>query len=681
MSDISFEYEDVPGVATLEDSEASTMEVSSLAAYVEEQFNRSYSDRREQEERWVDSYLNFRGLEHERTSFTETETSKVFIKVTKTKVNAAYGLLHEIMFPNFGNSFPISVKPTPVPEGVEKSVHIAPNAPPEDSDDMGKGRRFNLGGMTEKLDPVKDKLRAGPGKVPGAVTFNPSKTAAQYMDEKMQDQFHEGGAHEALRRAIFDSVLYGTGIMKGPFSVEKEYPYWDQDKEGNYTYNPVVKRIPKWEHIRLWDFYPDPEATSDDDMEWCVVRRKMTKTQLRALKKRSSFRDSAVDNAIAMGPNYTEDWWENDIDDDQNNVAENRYKVLEYWGTIDREEFDDEISDNFDLPKEFDDYEELNVSIWVCNGEVLKFTINPYKPQTIPFHTFRYEYNPNNFFGVGMAENMADTQILMNGFMRMAIDNAALSGNLIWEVDEDALAPGQNMERMEPGKVLRRQAGAVGQAVTAIKPTNVTQENMLVYDKARQMADESTGFPSFAHGQTGVSGVGRTASGISMLMGAASTVIKTVVKSFDTTLERIGASLFTYNMTFDFDPKALGDITINSRGIATLVSQEIRAQRLGMFMQQVANPILAQFVKWPVLIREMAVAMDLDPDELLNSPEEAALQAMKMQQMQGLPGQGGGMPAGPKPTDTQGGGGGVPGVGVPQQPGQPGFTGTPGGMG
>ena len=46
-----------------------------------------------------------------------------------------------------------------------------------------------------------------------------------------------------------------------------------------------------------------------------------------------------------------------------------------------------------------------------------------------------YEHNPYSFFGVGIAENMDDTQTLMNGFMRMAIDNA-LSGNLIMEVDE-----------------------------------------------------------------------------------------------------------------------------------------------------------------------------------------------------------------------------------------------------
>ena len=39
--------------------------------------------------------------------------------------------------------------------------------------------------------------------------------------------------------------------------------------------------------------------------------------------------------------------------------------------------------------------------------------------------------NPYSFFGVGIAENMDDTQTLMNGFMRMAVDNGILSGNLL----------------------------------------------------------------------------------------------------------------------------------------------------------------------------------------------------------------------------------------------------------
>ena len=68
--------------------------------------------------------------------------------------------------------------------------------------------------------------------------------------------------------------------------------------------------------------------------------------------------------------------------------------------------------------------------------------LNPFKPVRIPYYAVPYEHNPYSFFGVGIAENMDDTQTLMNGFMRMAIDNA-LSGNLIMEVDETNLVPGQ----------------------------------------------------------------------------------------------------------------------------------------------------------------------------------------------------------------------------------------------
>ena len=158
--------------------------------------------------------------------------------------------------------------------------------------------------------------------------------------------------------------------------------------------------------------------------------------------------------------------------------------------------------------------------------------LNPFKPAKIPYMAAPYELNPYSFFGVGIAENMDDTQTLMNGFMRMAVDNAVLSGNLLIEIDETNLVPGQDLS-VYPGKVFRRQGGAPGQAIFGTKFPNVSNENMQLFDKARQLADESNRIPSFAHGQTGVSGVGRTASGISMLMNAAAGSIKTVIKNVD----------------------------------------------------------------------------------------------------------------------------------------------------
>jgi len=114
----------------------------------------------------------------------------------------------------------------------------------------------------------------------------------------------------------------------------------------------------------------------------------------------------------------------------------------------------------------------------------------------------------------------------------MAVDNAVLSGNLLIEVDETNLVPGQDLQ-VYPGKVFRRQGGAPGQAIFGTKFPNVSNENLQLFDKARQLSDEATGLPSFAHGQTGVTGTGRTAAGISMLMGAAAGSVKTVIKNFD----------------------------------------------------------------------------------------------------------------------------------------------------
>ena len=103
-------------------------------------------------------------------------------------------------------------------------------------------------------------------------------------------------------------------------------------------------------------------------------------------------------------------------------------------------------------------------------------------------------------------------------------------------------------------------------------------------------------------------------------------------------------------------------------------------------MQVASNQFLAPFVKWHSIIREIAKSMDIDPDQLVNDPEKAAIfakmigemnanqQAEGNNQQQGGMGATGGVPAGATVTDTQGSGGGNIGVGTPQTPGESGFT-------
>jgi len=688
--------DDAIALEDTEDTVVEDIDVSSIIPFVQERFTRAEDYRNNDEERWLRAYRNYRGLYGSDVQFTEAEKSRVFIKITKTKTLAAYGQIVDVLFA--GNKFPLSVDPTELPEGVVEDVHFDPKEPEQlrnntespygfngDGKDLKPGDTLKslqekLGSLEEKLEPVQDKLKEGPGKTPTAIEFSPAMIAAKKMEKKIQDQLQESGANKQLRSSAFEMALFGTGIMKGPFAVDKEYPNWND--EG--VYDPVFKTVPQLSHVSVWNFFPDPDANNIEEAQYVIERHKMSRSQLRGLKKRPYFRSAVIDEVIMHGENYDKKYWEDDLSDYATDHGIDRFEVLEYWGMCDIEMLEEQ---GVDIPKELQTFDELQTNIWICNGKLLRMVLNPFKPSTIPYVAAPYELNPYSFFGVGIAENMDDTQTLMNGFMRMAVDNAVLSGNLLIEVDETNLVPGQDMS-VYPGKVFRRQGGAPGQAIFGTKFPNVSNENLQLFDKARQLADESTGMPSFAHGQTGVSGVGRTASGISMLMNAASGSIKTVIKNVDDYLLRpLGEGFFRFNMQFDYDGDIKGDLEVKARGTESLMANEVRSQRLMSFLQVASNPSLAPFAKFQYVIREIAKSMDLDPDKVTNNMSEAALQAEIMKQFQGpaqqqqQPTQGGQQAppqAGANPLDPTGAGGGNIGTGQAPVPGERGFSGNGG---
>lgn len=695
--ELNFDTDEVIAAEDVDDSIFS--DKGNLITFVGERFRRSEDARRADEDRWLRAYRNYRGIYGSDVQFTDTEKSRIFVKVTKTKTLAAYGQIVDVLFGN--NRFPLSVNPSLLPDGVAESVHInvdpaaaaagdslkgiTQDAPPkpyliDGTTELKPGEtmmdlRRRLGPLSEKLEPMSEKIVEGAGTTNTTVTFHPAMVAAKKMEKKIHDQLQESGANTHLRSMAFEMALFGTGVMKGPFAVDKEYPNWNEDGE----YEPLIKTVPECNQVSVWNFYPDPEASCMDDAEYVIERHKMSRTELRALKNRPYFMEDAIDLAVAKGPDYVQKHWEMTMDDDQATPTSERWEIMEFWGYVDTNLLEEY---GVTIPAELKELDEVNANVWVCNGEVIRMVLNPFKPTRIPYYATPYEHNPYSFFGVGIAENMDDTQTLMNGFMRMAIDNAALSGNMIIEVDETNLVPGQDLS-VYPGKIFRRQGGAPGQAIFGTKFPNVAQENMQLFDKARVLADESTGFPSFAHGQTGVSGVGRTASGISMLMSAANGSIRTVVKNVDDYLLRpIGKAFFAFNMQFDFDPDIRGDLEVNASGTESLMANEVRSQRLMQFLQVAQNPVLAPFAKMDYIIREIAKSMDLDPDKVTNSMQDAAIQAEILKGFQTpapTPEQGVAGPEGQGPqavADTSGGGGSQMGVGTAPTPGEQGFSGN-----
>ena len=712
-------YEDVEGEAG-KNLNLEIEQKSNLVGIIKDRFQVSEDARRSDESRWLRAYENYRGLYNKSIKFRDSEKSRVFVKITKTKVLAAFGQLVDVIFGT--GKFPIGISETKIPEGELANAHLdtQTGAPGLEStmgggelpDDIGNrienpydvgyegdgkvlkpGATFNKGIFEDSLeDKVEDQLVEGFSPIPTMLEISPAQKAARRMEKLIHDQIDESKGSSEIRNALLESSLLGTGIVKGPFNFNKKLHKWETGEDGERTYNPLEVRVPRIEFVSCWDFYPDPGATSIEECEYVIHRHKLNKSQLRQLRNMPYFDEDAIRNCLQMGANYEEKSFESHLKDDARSDEDyqSNFEVLEYWGIMDAE-YAREVG--IELSDDIDDLDEVQVNAWICGNSLLRAVVNPFTPYRIPYHAFPYERNPYNFFGIGVAENMDDSQQIMNGHARMAVDNLAMAGSLVFDVDESALVGGQSME-IYPGKIFRRQAGMPGQAIHGLKFPNTAPENMMMFDKFRQLADEQTGIPSYSHGQTGVQSMTRTASGMSMLLGASSLNIKTVVKNLDDFLLRpLGEAFFQWNMQFfEGGLDVNGDLEVKATGTNSLMQKEVRSQRLTTFLQTVQNPAVAPFVKISKLISELAFSLDLDPDEVLNDPEEAAIMAQiigmqnvgqttgsEAESLDGQPNNMGslaGTPAQPQDLGPTGTGGGNIGIGNVPVAGEDQFSGT-----
>jgi len=675
-----------------------TEEYHPLVGYIRTKAQQAETSRLYDEKRWLKAYRNYRGLYGPEMVFRSNENSKVFVKITKTKVLASFGQIIEVLFAQ--GKFPLGVSPTSVPENIAEKAHLKPKQQQQQQQQQ-QPEPYGFNGDGTKIPPgatVNDLMKnlnqeyenlgfeEGPSSI-GTPQIEPARMAAEQMQKLIHDQLEESKAITIMRHIFFEMALLGTGILKGPFTDSKEYNLFStaEDDEGNIQriHATKTKAVPSIEAISCWDFYPDPNATNINDCDYVIQRHSYNKAQFENLGKKPMFDSEAIKECLEMGPNYQTRGFESSLYDRENitDLYKNRFEILEYWGIIDKKTAD-ECGLVYNTTSDV-----IHINAWICGNKILRVIENPFTPVRIPYLVCPYELNPYQFFGIGIPENMEDSQQVMNGHARMAIDNLALAGNLVFDIDETMLVPGQDM-KVFPGKIFRRQSGQPGQAIHGLKFPNTAYENLQMFDKFRQLADEATGIPSYSHGATGIQSTTRTAAGMSMLMGAAALSIKTVIKNIDDyLLKPLGESLFHWNMQFNDDsPHIIGDLEIKAQGTASLMQKEVRSQRLMTFMQTASNPALAPFVRWHTCLKEIAKSLDIDPDQLINDPEQAAIYAQIIGMANGNQdntaatgrqdqmGQTSPVPPGASPTDPTGAGGGNIGTGNAPMPGEAGFS-------
>ncbi len=102
-------------------------EGSPLIGLIRERFQQAETSKVYDEKRWLKAYRNYRGLYGPEMAFRENEKSRVFVKITKTKVLASFGQIIEVLFSQ--GKFPLGVSPTSVPEDIASKAHLNPKQP------------------------------------------------------------------------------------------------------------------------------------------------------------------------------------------------------------------------------------------------------------------------------------------------------------------------------------------------------------------------------------------------------------------------------------------------------------------------------------------------------------------------------------------------------------------------
>jgi hypothetical protein len=276
--------------------------------------------------------------------------------------------------------------------------------------------------------------------------------------------------------------------------------------------------------------------------------------------------------------------------------------------------------------------------------------------------------------GHGLPDLLEDMQEVCNASLRALVNNMSIASGPQVVVNDDSLSPAEDGNALYPWKRWHIQGDLFTnqrEPITFFQPQSNAQELLAVYTAVSNMADEISAIPRYITGSSqGLGGAGRTASGLSMLMGNAEKVLQTVAANIDgDIMDPLLSQTYDLVMMTDQTGMLTGEEEIRVRGVNVAVQKETERQKQLQFLQITANPIDAPIVGEmgrARVLRSIAQGLGL-PDNVVPSDQElqAKLDAQKQlqaaqQAVQAASPPGAGDPAGANPP------------GKPGQPGPPG---------
>lgn len=498
-------------------------------------------------------------------------------------------------------------------------------------------------------------------------------------EDKLEQLLAEGGFYTALAEFLVDLPLFPYAVIKGPTVRIKAQVRW----QGNKATAVDVPML-TWSRVSPFDIYWTPGVSDIADAN-VVERTRLTRAEINDMLDLPGFIVSEVRAVLdEYGRGGLVDNW--DQTDSERAVLENRENprfnqsgllaCLEFQGTAQGQQLLDIGMDPTIIVDPLRDY---FVNAWLIGRHIIKVQPSPSPRKRHQYYVTSFEKVPGTPVGNGLPDLLSDIQAVGNATLRALVNNLSIASGPQAVINDDRLADGENGEEMYPWKRWHVKSDPFGnnteQAITFFNPASNSSELLNVYQAFTQMADEASAIPRFMTGSPPAGGLGRTASGLSMLMQNTSKILQTVAANVDRdVMQGILEHLMDMVLLTDQTGLLSGEEKVRVLGVQTAIQRETQRSRQIEFLQITANPIDAGIIGphgRAEILRNVATTIGLPGEDIVPTDEQLKQQAQQAQAaaaQQGMPGHAptGQPPPPPQAPPQNAGANGMPGNQGPQ---------------
>lgn len=569
--------------------------------------------------------------------------SDIYANITNVKCRAATAWLRDALLGD-GNDKPWGITPSPIPE--------LPEDLQADALYDAQQRIVQAQMMGIPIDPneAPEIARKALAQVRAELREN-ARREAELTEQAIEDTLDGGGFHAAFSDVLDDLVTYPAAILKGPILRKRVDLVWARTPQG-WIASPAEKLVVEYERVSPFDLFPAPWSMDIED-GYIIQRHRLSRSTIASFIGLPGYNEDAVRAVLKdHDDGGTSNWLGMGIRGEDTTIPVSTdpktglattYKTemvdaLELWDNI-----PGRLLIEWGIPAEQipDPDLEYAANVWKIKNWILKATLNHDPVGKKPYSKTSYERVPGMFWGMGIPDLIKDPQDVANAALRSLVNNMGLSSGPQVQVNIERLPEGSKITQMYPWKIWQAVSDPLGSTAPAVQFFDVpshANELMAIYQEASNLADEFSGIPKYLTGEGKTGGAARTASGLSMLIGNASKLIKSVTANVDRLIESVITKTHVFLITQMNQHQLAGDIGIVVRGSEAILQKDNMALRRAEFLQMTGNPVDMQIVGIEGranILKEQAKLLGMNPDDIVKDGEQLrAEQAMAMAAMQ-----------------------------------------------